>query len=147
MELQIKKFSELSSDLLYKIIEARIDVFVVEQNCPYKECDNKDQDSFHLFYLDQGQIAAYLRIIPAEISYQEPSIGRVLVKKEYRRKGLGLKMTREALAFIREEFGSNTVRISAQEYILDLYQSLGFKVVSEKYLEDGIPHYEMLCQL
>jgi len=147
MELQIKKFSELSSELLYKIIEARIDVFVVEQNCPYKECDNKDQDSFHLFYLDQGQIAAYLRIIPAEISYQEPSIGRVLVKKEYRRKGLGLKMTREALAFIREEFGSNTVRISAQEYILDLYQSLGFKVVSEKYLEDGIPHYEMLCQL
>src|SRR6056297_440588 len=147
MELQIKKFSELSSELLYKIIEARIDVFVVEQNCPYKECDNKDQDSFHLFYLDQGQIAAYLRIIPAEISYQEPSIGRVLVKKEYRRKGLGLNMTREALAFIREEFGSNTVRISAQEYILDLYQSLGFKVVSEKYFEDGIPHYEMLCQL
>lgn len=147
MELQIKRFSELSNRQLYKIIEARIDVFVVEQNCPYKECDNKDQDSFHLFYLDQGQITAYLRIIPAGISYEEPSIGRVLVKKEYRRKGLGLKMTREALAFIREEMDLNTVRISAQEYILDLYQSLGFKVVSERYLEDDIPHYEMLCQL
>ncbi|MFP4020522.1 MAG: GNAT family N-acetyltransferase [bacterium] len=147
MKLQIKRFSELSNRQLYKIIEARIDVFVVEQNCPYKECDNKDQDSFHLFYLDQGQIAAYLRIIPAGISYKEPSIGRVLVKKEYRRKGLGLKMTGEALAFIREEMNLNTVRISAQEYILDLYQSLGFKVVSERYLEDDIPHYEMLCQL
>lgn len=147
MKLQIKSFSELSNRQLYKIIEARIDVFVVEQNCPYKECDNKDQDSFHLFYLDQGQLAAYLRIIPAGISYKEPSIGRVLVKKEYRRKGLGLKMTREALTFISEEMDLNTVRISAQEYILDLYQSLGFKVVSERYLEDDIPHYEMLCQL
>ncbi|MFW5988495.1 MAG: GNAT family N-acetyltransferase [bacterium] len=147
MELQIKRFSQLNNRQLYKIIEARIDVFVVEQNCPYKECDNKDQDSFHLFYLDQNQIAAYLRIIPAGISYNEPSIGRVLVKKEYRKKGLAKKMTKEALTFIKEEFSSNAVRISAQEYILNLYQNFGFKVVSERYLEDDIPHYEMLCQL
>lgn len=147
MELKIKRFSELSTQELYKIIEARINVFVVEQNCPYAECDNKDQNSFHLFYLDQDQIAAYLRIIPAGISYQEPSIGRVLVKNNYRRKGLGLKMMGDALSFIKNNLGSDVVRISAQEYILDFYQELGFKVVSDRYLEDDIPHFEMIYKL
>ena len=144
MDLNIKKFDELSSRELYKIIEARINVFVVEQECPYHECDNKDQKSFHLYYLDQGQIAAYLRIIPPEISYLEASIGRVLVNKEYRRKGLGFQMMQDAIFFIKNNFSSNKIRISAQEYILNFYQELGFKVVSDKYLEDDIPHYEML---
>ncbi|MEC9490179.1 MAG: GNAT family N-acetyltransferase [Halanaerobiales bacterium] len=147
MELNIKGFSELNKQELYKIIEARINIFVVEQNCPYQECDNKDQDSFHLFYLDQNQIAAYLRIIPPGISYQEASIGRVLVKKEYRRKGLGFKMMEAAVAFIKNNFDSEAVRISAQEYILNFYQELGFKVVSDRYLEDDIPHYQMICKL
>jgi len=147
MELKIKRFSELSTRELYKIIEVRINVFVVEQNCPYEECDNKDQDSFHLFYLDQEQIAAYLRIIPAGISYQEASIGRVLVNEDYRREGLGLKLMQQAISFIENNFASAAVRISAQEYILDFYQRLGFKVVSDRYLEDNIPHFEMLYKL
>ncbi|MFN2341231.1 MAG: GNAT family N-acetyltransferase, partial [Halanaerobium sp.] len=91
MELNIKKFAELTNQELYRILAARINVFVVEQNCPYHECDNKDQQSFHLFYLDQDEIAAYLRIIPPGISYSEASIGRVLVKNEFRNKGLGFK--------------------------------------------------------
>ncbi|TDO93933.1 ElaA protein [Halanaerobium saccharolyticum] len=147
MELNIRSFSELNKQELYKIIEARINVFVVEQNCPYQECDNKDQDSFHLFYLDQNKIAAYLRIIPPGISYQEASIGRVLVKKEYRREGLGFKMMEAAVDFIKNNFDSEAVRISAQEYILNFYQKLGFKVVSDRYLEDDIPHYQMICKL
>lgn len=147
MELNIKRFSELGNQELYKIIEARINVFVVEQNCPYQECDNKDQDSFHLFYQDQNQIAGYLRIIPPGISYKEASIGRVLVKKEYRREGLGFKMMEAAIAFIKNNFGTEAVRISAQEYILKFYQQLGFKVVSDRYLEDDIPHYQMICKL
>ena len=150
MEFQIKTFSELNNVELYKIMEARINVFVVEQDCPYKECDNKDQESLHLFYQAQeypDQIVAYLRIIPAGISYQEPSIGRVLVKNEYRRQGLGWKMMQQAISYIKNNFDSNVVRISAQEYILDFYQRLGFEVVSEKYLEDEIPHYEMICKL
>ena len=147
MELKIKRFSELSKQELYKIIEARINVFVVEQNCPYQECDNKDQNSFHLLYLDQDQIAAYLRIIPAGISYREPSIGRVLVKNNYRREGLGFKLMQDGLSFIKDNFDSNEVRISAQEYILHFYQKLGFKVVSDRYLEDDIPHFEMLYKL
>lgn len=147
MELKIKKFSELKRQELYKIIRSRIEIFVVEQKCPFQDCDDKDQNAFHLFYTDQDQIAAYLRIIPPNISYQEPSIGRVLVKKEYRRRGLGLKIMKKAVTFIKNNMDSTAVRISAQEYVLELYQILGFKVVSEMYLEDNIPHYEMLYEL
>ena len=120
---------------------------MVEQNCPYKECDNKDQNSFHLFYQKEGEIAAYLRIIPAGISYPEISIGRVLVKDKYRRNGLANKLMQAALSYIKNNFKTEAVRISAQEYILDFYQQLGFEVVSERYLEDDIPHFEMLNKL
>lgn len=147
MELFLKKFDELSNQELYKIIEARINVFVVEQNCPYHECDNKDQKSFHLFYQDEDQITAYLRIIPPGISYQEASIGRVLVREEFRRSGLGFKMMQQAIAFIQQNFNTELIKISAQEYILDFYKNLGFKVVSDRYLEDEIPHYQMLFKL
>ncbi|MFW5979503.1 MAG: GNAT family N-acetyltransferase [Halanaerobium sp.] len=147
MELFLKKFDELSNQELYKIIEARINVFVVEQNCPYHECDNKDQKSFHLFYQDEDQITAYLRIIPPGISYQEASIGRVLVREEFRRSGLGFKMMQQAIDFIKQNFNTELIRISAQEYILDFYKNLGFKVVSDRYLEDEIPHYQMLFKL
>jgi ElaA protein len=147
MELKIKEFSELSNQELYKILEARINVFVVEQDCPYEECDNKDQDSFHLFYQEEDEIAAYLRIIPAGISYPEISIGRVLVKDKYRRNGLANKLMQAALSYIKNNFKTEAVRISAQEYIIDFYQELGFEVVSDRYLEDEIPHFEMLCKL
>lgn len=147
MELYIKNFEELTNQELYKIIEARINIFVVEQNCPYHECDNKDQDSFHLFYQDQDQIAAYLRIIPPGLSYPEASIGRVLVKKDYRRQGLGLEQMQQAISFIKNNLDVEKIRISAQEYILDFYKNLGFEVISDRYLEDNIPHYEMLLKL
>ena len=147
MELYIKKFAELTNQELYQILAARINVFVVEQNCPYHECDNKDQKSFHLFYYDQEQITAYLRIIPPGISYPEPSIGRVLVKNEFRKKGLGFKMMQNAISFIEENLDSDIIKISAQEYILDFYKALGFEVVSDRYLEDNIPHYQMIYKL
>lgn len=147
MELNIKEFSQLTNKELYKIIEARINVFVVEQDCPYRECDNKDQKSIHLFLKKEDQITAYLRIIPPGISYPEASIGRVLVGKEYRRNGLGLQIMKAALAYLKENLKVEAVKISAQEYILDFYQNLGFNVVSDRYLEDDIPHYQMLLKL
>jgi ElaA protein len=147
MELYLKKFEELSKEELYKIIEARINIFVVEQDCPYPECDNKDQESFHLFFKDQDQITAYLRIIPSGISYAETSIGRVLVKKAYRRSGLGQRLMQQAISFIKNELAEDAIRISAQEYILNFYQKLGFEIVSDRYLEDDIPHFEMLIKL
>ncbi|RCW49817.1 GNAT family N-acetyltransferase [Halanaerobium sp. ST460_2HS_T2] len=147
MDLHIKKFEELTNQELYKIIEARINVFVVEQDCPYYECDNKDQNSFHLFYQDREQIAAYLRIILPGVSYEEASIGRVLVNKKYRREGLGLEMMKQAISFIKDNLNTELIRISAQEYILDFYKSLGFEIVSDRYLEDNIPHFEMVLKL
>lgn len=148
MELKIKKFNQLKSAELYKIIKKRIDIFIVEQNCPYQECDNKDLDSYHLFYLDQNEITAYLRIIPPAISCSEVSIGRVLVTKEYRRQGLARKIMEEAILFIKNNFKeSKAIKISAQEYVLKLYQDLGFEVISDRYLEDSIPHYKMSYKL
>ena len=147
MKYHIKEFNELSQKELYKILQARINVFVVEQDCPYEECDDKDQASIHLFFETNGIITAYLRIIPAGISYAEPSIGRVLVNKAYRRQGLAAKIMGKAISFIKRNFNEQEIRISAQEYILDFYKNLGFKVVSDKYLEDGIPHYEMIYKL
>lgn len=147
MNFYIKEFKELSREELYKIIQARINVFVVEQDCPYEECDDKDQKSFHLFYRENGEITAYLRIIPAGISYAEPSIGRVLVNKAYRRQGLAAEMMENAIYFIKKNFKEQLIRISAQEYILDFYKNLGFEVVSDRYLEDGIPHFEMIYKL
>ncbi|MFP4199140.1 MAG: GNAT family N-acetyltransferase, partial [Halanaerobium sp.] len=102
---------------------------------------------FHLFYQNEDQITAYLRIIPPGISYQEASIGRVLVREEFRRSGLGFKMMQQAIDFIKQNFNTESIKISAQEYILDLYKNLGFKVVSDRYLEDEIPHYQMLFKL
>lgn len=148
MELKIKKFKELTNLELYKIIESRINVFVVEQNCAYHECDNLDQQSYHLFYLDQDQIVAYLRVIPPAVVYTESSFGRVLVKKEYRNRGLAKKLIQRAISFIENKFSkTNFIKISAQEYIVKLYETLGFRVVSDRYLDDNIPHYEMIYKL
>lgn len=144
MDFVIKHFDDLTNDELYKILKARIDVFVVEQNCPYEECDNKDYDSIHIFSQENNEIIAYLRIIPAGVSYKEPSIGRVLVAKEYRRQGIAKKMMNKALVYISNNFENDSIRISAQKYLLDFYKSLGFEEVSDEYLEDGIPHHEML---
>ncbi len=144
MDFEIKKFSELSTEELYKILKARIDVFVVEQNCPYEECDNKDYESYHFFYRKDDKMIAYLRIIPAGISYPEPSIGRVLVDKGHRRRGIALEMMEKAIDFVENNIGADSIRLSAQKYLLNFYEELGFAKVSGEYLEDGIPHIEML---
>ncbi|MGM0548284.1 MAG: GNAT family N-acetyltransferase [Bacillota bacterium] len=147
MKLNIKEFAQLTTKELYQIIQARIEVFVIEQDCPYQDCDNKDQNSLHLFLVDQGEIAAYLRIIKPGFCYKEAAIGRVLVAKEYRREGLASKIMKAAIDFIDNNLKTKAIRLSAQEYILNFYQELGFEVVSDRYLEDEIPHFEMLYQL
>ena len=143
---KIRHFEQLSRNKLYKILRKRIDVFVVEQECPYPECDGKDRDAFHIYALDDDTIVAYARIIKPGVSYQETSIGRVLVDQAYRGKGLGRKVMEKSIQFIREEMNEDQIRISAQEYLLDFYREMGFQKQSDVYLEDGIPHIEMLYQ-
>ncbi|MBS4539082.1 GNAT family N-acetyltransferase [Clostridium sp. D2Q-11] len=146
MSLFIKSYEELTKDELYKILKERINVFVVEQNCPYPEIDGRDIDSYHIFLKDSESILAYVRVLKPGISFEEASIGRVLVNEDNRGLGLGKKIMENAIQFITNELRYNIIRISAQEYLLKFYQELGFKKVSEMYLEDGIPHVEMVFQ-
>ena len=146
MEIVIKKFEELSTKELYMILKLRAEIFVVEQNCIYNDLDDKDFESFHIFILEKENIIAYERIVKPGISYKEYSIGRVAVTKEVRRKGLARTLLQKGINFIKNEMKENTIRISAQKYLLNFYQSMGFAATSEEYLEDGIPHIEMLLK-
>mgnify|MGYP000164786528 CR=1 FL=1 len=146
MEWKIKKYEDLTIDELYNILKVRNEVFVVEQNCPYQDCDEKDKRAYHLFLEDNGEIIAYSRIIEKGVSYDEVSIGRFLVQKKYRGKGFAREMLSKAIKFIEESLNENAIRISGQVYIKEFYKSFGFKEVSDVYLEDNIPHVEMLYE-
>ncbi|MGH4122416.1 MAG: GNAT family N-acetyltransferase [Clostridium sp.] len=144
MKWEIKKFKELSGEEVYEILKLRSEVFVIEQQCIYEECDGKDKKSYHLFAREDGEILVYLRILEKGVTYNEISIGRVLTDKKYRGKGLAKQMMLRAIGFIENNLNEKTIRISAQEYLLNFYSSLGFVGVSDVYLEDDIPHVEML---
>ncbi|WP_194189875.1 GNAT family N-acetyltransferase [Clostridium chrysemydis] len=144
MKWELKKFENLSALEVYNILSLRNEVFIVEQECPYQDCDFKDLKSFHLFLKDDDKIIAYLRILERGISYDEVSIGRVIVKEAYRKGGISRDMMTKAIKFITEELNENTIKIQAQAYLINFYKSLGFKEVSEIYLEDNIPHIDMI---
>lgn len=144
MNWNIKKFKELKTEEIYKILALRNEVFIVEQECAYLDCDNKDLNSYHLFSEEDGEIIAYLRILEKGVSYDEISIGRVSVKKSHRGEGIAREMLSKAIMFIENNLKEDTIKIQAQAYLIDFYSSLGFKAVSEEYLEDNIPHIDML---
>lgn len=144
MVWKIKKFDELNAEEIYEILKIRNQVFIVEQQCPYLDCDGRDMKSYHLFLENNNEIAAYLRIIEKGVSYNEISIGRVLVNSKYRGKGLARDMMKEAIGYINNQLNETSIRIEAQAYLIDFYKSLGFKQTSKVFLEDNIPHIEML---
>lgn len=144
MVWKIKKFDELNAEEIYEILKIRNQVFIVEQQCPYLDCDGRDMKSYHLFLENNNEIAAYLRIIEKGVSYNEISIGRVLVNSKYRGKGLARDMMKEAIGYISNQLNETSIRIEAQAYLIDFYKSLGFKQTSKVFLEDNIPHIEML---
>ncbi len=146
MNWHIKTFEELTNDELYGILKARVDVFVVEQKCPYEEIDNIDQKAIHYFAESNGNIAALVRILPKNTTYEEVAIGRVLVVEEFRGTGLGRTLMERAISFVQEEWNEKEIKIQAQTYLQAFYESLGFKQVSDVYEEDRIPHIDMLLQ-
>ena len=139
-----KKFDELSAAELYNIMQLRNKVFVVEQNCVYQDADDKDQPSLHLCGWDEKTLVAYTRIIPQGISYTEASIGRVVTSPAYRNTGAGRLLMKESISRCFSEFNCTVIKIGAQVYLTEFYQSLGFTPCSSEYLEDGIPHIEMV---
>lgn len=145
MELIVKRFEELSLEELYKIIQARVAVFVVEQNCVYQEIDNKDPYAYHVFLKDDTGIAAYLRVIDKGISFEEVSIGRVLTVK--RGCGLGNTILTEGIKVAKERMNAGKIKIGAQSYAKGFYEKAGFQQVSEEFLEDGIPHIQMILEV
>ncbi|WP_251859876.1 GNAT family N-acetyltransferase [Clostridium sp. Marseille-Q2269] len=144
MGWNLKKFNELTTEEIYEILRVRNQVFVVEQECAYEDCDGKDKSSYHLFYMEEGKVISYVRILPKGLTFHEISIGRVLVNKDYRGKGFARQNISKAIEFVENNLKENSIRISAQHYLLEFYKSFGFKPVSEVYLEDDIPHIEML---
>ena len=139
-------FDDLTTTELYKIMQLRSEVFVVEQNCVYQDIDNKDVVSFHLAGWDKDnndKLVAYCRILPPEISFKDASIGRVLTNKNYRKNGTGRELMERAIKATLLQYSCNCITIGAQLYLINFYGSLGFKQISETYLEDGIPHIDM----
>jgi ElaA protein len=135
-----RAFDELTRDELYAILALRARVFVVEQNCVYQDVDGLDPRCRHLWAHDGGDIVAYLRLIPAGVTYAEAAIGRVIVAQRMRGTGLGKELMRRGLAAA----GAVPVRLGAQAHLEKFYTDLGFRRVSDVYDEDGIPHIQML---
>jgi ElaA protein len=139
----VKKFSDLSPDELYAILKARSEVFVVEQQCVYQDADGYDQSALHVVLPFEATLGAYCRVLPPGSKYAEWSIGRVLTTDAARGKRLGHLLMTTALDAIAEN-GGGDVRISAQAYLQKFYESHGFVRIGDVYLEDNIPHVEML---
>lgn len=140
---KIKPFKELSADELYQLLQLRSEVFVVEQNCVYQDIDGKDPKAIHVIGEFEGEIVAYSRIFKAGDYFDQASIGRVVVKENFRDRKWGHDLIKEAIVAIEKNFGTSEITISAQLYLKKFYESHGFIQTSEEYLEDGIPHIEM----
>jgi len=141
----VLQFNDLSVKQLFDVLQLRNQIFIVEQNCPYLDIDEKDPKSFHVLGIDQHQkLIATSRILPPGISYSEASIGRVAVAIGSRGTGIGDELNQVSMKFIRDYYGEVSIRLSAQKHLSNYYNKHGFKVVSDPYDEDGIPHVEML---
>lgn len=144
MKIQIKTFDDLSVMELYDLLKLRSEVFVVEQECIYLDIDGKDDKALHVLGISEGKIVAYSRIFKAGDYFMSPSIGRVVVAKSHRKKGYAKIMMKAAMEYIFNSLKEGKIELSAQTYLSRFYTELGFKIVGEAYLEDGIPHRKMI---
>ena len=142
MESVIKKFDELTLAELYEILRIRAEVFVVEQTCAYQDLDRLDQDAYHVYLKEDNRIVGYLRVIDKGKRLDEVSIGRVISLK--RRCGVGSELMKVGIKVAKEKFGAKVIKVGAQVYAKPFYEQIGFKQISEEYLEDGIPHIYMI---
>lgn len=146
MKFQFKPFSELTLDELYEILQLRTEIFVVEQDCVYNDLDGLDKVAVHQYFKKDCKIVAYSRLLKPGTRFPEYSIGRVVVKQSERGTGLGIEMMESAKNYIVNICGASKIKISAQKYLQKFYEKLGFEIVTDEYLEDGIPHFGMVFQ-
>lgn len=143
MKLVVKYFNDLTTMELYELLKTRIAIFVVEQNCVYQDLDDKDYNSLHVFFEDNGKVVACLRAFLKEDNVVQ--IGRVLTL--HHGNGLGGKLLKEGIAQIKSKMNPKKIYIEAQCYATGFYEREGFKVCSEEFLKDGIPHIAMDLEL
>ncbi len=144
MDITIKTFQELTLDELYSLLQLRSEVFVVEQNCVYQDIDGKDKKALHVLGFKDKELVAYTRIFKPGDYFKEASIGRVVVKNNERGIGLAYSIMKSSIEAIQEHYKETMIKVSAQTYLKEFYNNLGFKQVGEEYLEDGIPHIGMI---
>ena len=144
LNIYAKYFSELTTEELYALLQLRSEVFVVEQNCVYQDVDGKDQKALHILGYINKKIVAYTRCFKAGDYFNEASIGRVVVKEKERQHQYGYDIMKASIQAINDFYNTSKIRISAQTYLKQFYNNLGFNEVGEIYLEDGIPHVNMI---
>ncbi|QJB35006.1 GNAT family N-acetyltransferase [Chitinophaga oryzae] len=145
MNWTIKAFEELTVQELYEALHLRSEIFVVEQQCAYQDLDYSDQKALHLMGRNaDGQLVAYTRLFGPGIKYAEASIGRVITSQLARGTGVGRQLMEKSIAAVEEAYGKGPIKIGAQQYLHRFYTSLGFEQTSDTYMEDGIPHIEMV---
>lgn len=136
-------FEQLSSKLLYQILQLRNEVFIVEQNAPYLDLDNKDFIAKHFIALNSNEVVSYGRVM-FDIDKNAMSLGRLVTNVNHRRKGIAQRLMQDMLSYLNNTFQNETIIISAQSYLEGFYQSFGFVSTGNIYLEDGLPHIQML---
>ncbi len=139
MNFVVKTFSELSVDELYEILKSRAEIFLLEQNIVCQDLDDVDQNSIHCFFTDKNRVIAYLRAFPS--GEDSVTVGRVLTLEH--RKGLGSKLMQKSLEEIKKRFGCKKICVHAQKQAVNFYEKMGFAIVSDEYLEEGIIHLAM----
>ena len=142
MQIRIKSFEDLTKPELYEILRLRVDVFVVEQKCPYPEIDGKDYNAIHIYLKNEEEILAYARVYKEE---GQVHIGRVIAKE--RRKGYATLILKEAIKAAKKFYQAKEIHIEAQTYAKKLYEKVGFVEDSEIYLLDGIEHVKMVLEI
>lgn len=144
LTIRTKTFKQLTIDELYALLQLRSEIFVVEQNCVYQDMDYQDQNALHLLGYKNHQLVAYTRIFKPDDYFEHASIGRVLVTAEHRHLKYGYAIMEASIHEIKNRYNEMKIKISAQAHLKTFYSNLGFKVIGDGYLEDGIPHLPML---
>lgn len=139
MKLIAKKFNELSASEVYEILKSRAKIFMLEQDIRCLDMDNLDYVSLHCFYMKEDKVVAYLRAF--SLGDDSVMIGRVLTLVHGI--GLGRKLLEDSLPVIKDKFNCNKICLNSQSYAKGFYEKFGFKVVSDEFMEEGIPHVKM----
>lgn len=144
LNIEVKKFSELTLTELYDILQLRSEVFVVEQDCVYQDIDGKDAEALHVIGFKNDKLVAYTRCFKPGYYFEEAAIGRVVVKDSERKYGYGHEIMNASDKAIKDYFNTSNIKLSAQQYLIKFYESHGYRTTGEGYLEDGIPHIAMI---